>query len=81
MEWGRKLERVKKKRQRLTVRKKQPVQRNSNSGRHFLNKAFVNKGLSNFDLEEWIDKLRIKHFSGIYSRNALPESIKKKNVE
>ena len=73
LEWERKLERVKKKkRQRLTVRKQQPVQRNSNSGRHFLNKA-----LSNFDLEGWIDKLGIKHFTSIYNRNALPDKILK----
>ena len=58
---------------RIAVRKKQPVQRNSNSGRHFLNKA-----LSNFELEGWIDKLGTKHFRSIYSRNALPESIHKK---
>ena len=42
---------------RISVRKKQPIQRNSNSGRHF-----VKKPLSNFDLEGWIDKLGIKHF-------------------
>ena len=66
LEWGRKLERVKKKkRQRIAVREKQSVQPNSNSGRHFLNKSFVNTALSNFDLEDWIDKLRIKHFRGI----------------
>ena len=82
MEWERSLERVKKKkRQRLTVRKKQPVKRNSNSRRHFLNKSFVNKALSNFDLEEWIDKLRIKHCRGIYGRDALPKSINKKECE
>ena len=74
LEWGRKLERVKKiSGKRIVVRKKQPIQRNSNSGRHFLNKA-----LSNFDLERWIDKLGIKHFRSIYSRDALPESINKK---
>ena len=73
MEWGRKLERVKKKRQRLTVRKKQPIQPNSNSRRHSLNKA-----LSNFDLEGWIDQLGIKHFRSIYSRDALPDKIYKK---
>ena len=63
---------------RIAVRKKQPIQRNSDSGRSFLNKAFVDKALSNFDLEGWIDNLRIKHFRSIYSRNALPESINKK---
>ena len=79
LEWGRKLERVKKiSGKRIAVRKKQPIQRNSNSGRHFLNKAFVNKALSNFDLEGWIDKLGIKHFRSIYSRNALPDKLYKK---
>ena len=29
-------------------------------------------------MEGWIDKLGIKHFRGIYSRDALPESINKK---
>ena len=46
--------------ERIVVRKKQSVQRNSNSGRHPLNKTFVNKALSNFDLEGWIDHLEIK---------------------
>ena len=40
--------------------------------------SFVNNALSNFDLEGWIDKLGIKHFRSIFSRNALPESIHKK---
>ena len=62
-----------KKRQRIVVRKKQPVQRNSNSWRHF-----VNKPLSNFDLEGWIDDLGINHFRSIYSRDRLPEQIRKK---
>ena len=63
---------------RIAVRKKQPIQLNSNSGRHFVNKAFVNKALSNFELEGWIDKLGIKHFRSIYSRDALPDKIYKK---
>ena len=77
LEWERKLEKVKKKKKnsgkRIAVREKQPIQRNSNYRRHFVNKA-----LSNFDLEGWIDKLGIKHFRGIFSRDALPESIDKK---
>ena len=60
---------------RIVVRKKQPVKRNSNSRRHFLNKSFVNKVLSNFDLEGWIG---IKHFRSIYSRDPLPDKIYKK---
>ena len=58
----------------LLFGKKQSIKPNSNSRRHFVNKA-----LSNFDLEGWIDKLGIKHFSGIFSRDVLPESIKKRN--
>ena len=59
---GKKLEKVKKNSgKRIAVRKKQPIQRNSNSRRHFLNKP-----LSNFDLEGWIDKLGIKHFRSIF---------------
>ena len=50
LEWERKPEK-KNSAKRIAVRKKQPIQRNSNSGRHFLNKAFVNKALANFDLE------------------------------
>ena len=64
------LEWVKKKvsRKRIAVRKKQSIQFNSDSW-----PTFVNKALSNFDLEGWIDKLGIKHFRSIYSRDALPE--------
>ena len=70
---GKKLEREKKiSGERIVVKKKQPVQRNSSSGRHPLNKAFVNKALSNFDLEGWINHLGIKHFRSIYSRSRLP---------
>ena len=41
-------------------------------------KYFVNKPLSNFDLEKWIDDLGIKHFRSIYSRDRLPDQIRKK---
>ena len=61
---------------RIAVRKKQPIQLNSNSGRHFVNKALLN-----FDLEGWIDKLGIKHFRSIYSRDALQIKYTKKNME
>ena len=52
--------------------KKQPTQLNSLNRRHF-----VVKPLSNFDLMEWIKKLGIKHLRGIYSRDRLPNKIKK----
>ena len=65
---------VKKKAQRqgATTRKKQPIQLNSHSRNHF-----VIKPLSNFDLMEWVKKLGIKHLRGIYSRDGLPNKIKK----
>ena len=55
-----------------TTRKKQPIQLNSHSRRHF-----VIKPLSNFDLMDWIKRLGIKHFRGIYSRDGLPKKIRK----
>ena len=35
------------------------------------------KPLSNFDLMEWVKKLGLKHFRGIFSRDNLPQKIKK----
>ena len=35
------------------------------------------KPLSNFDLLDWIAKLKIKHFRGIYSRDELQRAISK----
>ena len=57
---------------RTTTRKKQPIQLNSHSRLHFLIKP-----LSNFDLMNWVKKLGIKHFRAIYSRDGLPNKIKK----
>jgi len=64
-----------KKRQRSNSRKKQSVQRDSITGSNSIN--FVNKPLSNFDLFNWVEKLGIKHFRGVYSRDDLPKQIKK----
>ena len=55
-----------------TIRKKQSFQLNSHSRNHF-----VIKPLSNFDLMDWVKKLGIKHFRGIYSRDGLPKKIRK----
>ena len=55
-----------------TTRKKQPIQLNSHTRRHF-----VIKPLSNFDLVEWVKKLGISHLRGIYSRDQLPKKIRK----
>ena len=71
-----------------TTRKKQPIQLNSHSRKHFvmggvpppktpLPTSFIIKPLSNFDLMEWVKKLGIKHLRGIYSRDELPRKIKK----
>ena len=70
---GRKTGKGKKKRPGIVVRKKQPIQQHSNHWKHF-----VNKPLSNFDLEKWVDDLGIKHFRSIYSRERLPDQIRKK---
>ena len=59
-------------RQRSVAWKKQPIQLNSHNRRHF-----VIKPLSNFDLMEWVKKLGLRHFRGIYSRDNLPQKIKK----
>ena len=57
----------------IVVSKKQSIQRDPNSWKHF-----VNKPLSNFDLEKWVDDLEIKYFRSIYSRDRLPDQIRKK---
>ena len=59
-------------RQGFATGKKQPIQLNSHIRRHF-----VIKPLSNFDLMEWVKTLGIKHLRGIYSRDRLPQKIKK----
>ena len=77
-----------------TTRKKQPIQLNSHSRKHFVmgeptvppmtpslgyaNQRFVIKPLSNFDLMDWVKKLSIRSLRGIYSRNGLPKKIKKR---
>ena len=81
-------------RKRSTTRKKQPIQLNSHIRNHFVkgeptvppmtpslgyaNQQFAMKPLSNFDLTDWVDKLKIKHFRGVFSRDGLPRAIEKK---
>ena len=57
----------------IVVGKKQSIQCGPNTWKHF-----VNKPLSNFDLEKWVDDLEIKYFRSIYSRDRLPNQIRKK---
>ena len=59
-------------RQGSSSRKKQPIQLNPHTRRHF-----VIKPLSNFDLMDWVKKLGIRSLRGIYSRDGLPNKIKK----
>ena len=64
----------KKKRPRIIIREIQPSQHDLNiSWKHF-----VNKPLSNFDLEKWVDDLGIKYFRSIYSRDRHAVTIHKK---
>ena len=42
-----------------------------------VNIKFINKPLSNFDLIDWVKKLGVKHFGGIYSRDDPPKQILK----
>ena len=64
-----------KKGQRSASRKKQSIQRHAITRSNSV--KFVNKPLSNFDLLNWVKKLAIKHFRGVYSRDGLPKQIKK----
>lgn len=65
-----------KKGQRTSTRQKQPFQQHTASRSDILRPHFINKALSNFDLLDWVKKLGIKHFRGIYSRDNLPKQIK-----
>ena len=60
---------------RSAVRQKQSIQGDSINRRHSV--KFINKPLSNFELLDWVKKLKIKHFRGIYSRDNLPQKMKK----
>ena len=61
--------------QRSASRKKQSIQKHSSSEHSVV--VFVNKPLSNFDLLNWVKKLGINHFRGVYSRDGLPDRIKR----
>ena len=62
-----------KKGSRPASREKQSIQQHSITRNNIL--RFINKPLSNFDLLNWVKKLGIKHFRGIYSRDSLPMKI------
>ena len=56
------VKKILKKGKRSVVRKKQPIQSDSN-----FRLNFVNKPLSNFDLFDWVKKLGIKYFRDIFT--------------
>ena len=58
---------------RPASREKQSIQQHPITRSNIL--RFINKPLSNFDLLNWVKKLGIKHFRGIYSRDSLPMKI------
>ena len=44
------------------------------------NIKFIDKPLSNFDLINWVNKLKIKQFRGVFSRDNLPNQINEPEV-
>ena len=67
-----------KKGQRTTSREKQSLQRHSITRSNTV--KFINKPLSNIVLLNWVKKLGIKHFRGIYGKDALPTKILQNEV-
>ena len=65
-------------RQGTFTRKKQSIQQYPINRSNSI--SFINKPLSNIDLLNWVKKLGIKHFRGIYSRDALPPKMLKNEV-
>ena len=66
----------KKKGKGITPRQKQSIQFNPNSKNNTV-RLIINKPLSNIDLLQWVTKLGIKYFRGIYSRDNLQQIIHK----
>ena len=60
----------------LLLGKKQSIQWHSTPRSPSI--RFINKALSNIDILDWVDKLGIKHFRGVYSRDNLPAKMNKK---
>ena len=67
---------TKEKGRRSTPRKRQPVQRYTTIRSSSI--RFINKALSNIDILDWVNKLGIKQFRGVYSRDNLPAKMNKK---
>ena len=67
--WGRGAK--KKNRRRTSAGIEKPIQQHPNSRSDFVSvrPKFVNKPLSNFDLLQWVDFLKIPNFKGIFARD------------
>ena len=69
--WGRGMGKKKiQKRRRTSAGIEKPIQQHPNSRGDIVKKPkFVNKPLSNFDLLQWVDFLKIPNFKGIFARD------------
>ena len=64
--------------QGFTPWEEQPIQQHSDFRRNILSKVSgVEKPLSSLDLNDWVEKLGIKKFRGVFSRDNLPKRIRK----
>ena len=63
----------KEKRKRASIRQKKPIQYKPQFMEQYYEIYY--KLLSNHDLCQWIDKLKIKHFRGIFCRDNLPKKM------
>ena len=63
---------------RASSRQKQSIKRHSTNRGHIV--KFINEPLSNFDLIDWVKKLGIKHFRGVFSKDKLPQQMKNNEV-
>ena len=68
--WGRGMGKKKIKGRRTSAGIEKPIQQHPNSRGDIVKKPkFVNKPLSNFDLLQWVDFLKIPNFKGIFARD------------
>ena len=66
-----------KKRIRTSFRAKQPIQSNTFVGGSVLSKPeFINHPISNFEIMNWVEYLKIKDFKGVTSRDEIPTKVK-----
>ena len=74
--WGRGMKKKKIKGRRTSAGIEKSIQQHPNSRSDFVSKAkpkpkFVNKPLTNFDLLQWVDFLKIPNFKGIFARDEI----------